>query len=313
MIILTLIMLLLWLYVTRGVGTTVVPDVEGRQLEEVKPFLAERDLGLRVHYKSSLQSPEGQIIRQIPSAGSRMKESRAVEVFVSKGAVKLSVPDLTGKSLLEARNFLMRQNRLEDSEASAFQLGSISRVYSETIPEDRVIAQEPVPSSKAVQGSEIDILLSMGPWPRRTIIPNLSGVALDKARSILEDHYLEAGNIRYTYRADSPASVVLKQFPPAGRLVNRNQAVTLTANLSEPDEKPAKSLYTYIRINPPLDVVEKKLRVVMKDRRGSRVVYDRMVPPGKSVEFLASVEGKAQLFLYWGGEFYRYRTLERVL
>lgn len=304
-------MLLVWLYFTRGVSNTVVPELTGRQLEEVRTFVQDRDLRIRVHKKSSLESPEGEIIRQIPNAGALIKETRAIELYVSKGPEMLSVPNLVGESLLEARNFLRRNREMEGDENPSFYLGNISRVFSEHQPEDHIVAQQPRPDQRAVQGSEIDILLSKGSWPRRTTIPDLVGLNLDKARDVLRENHLNAGNIRYTYRSDSPATVVLEQFPPEGRIVQRRQSVTLTANLDEPDEPENRVVYSYVRINPPLDVLEGHLRVVMNDRRGSRVVFDDMVQPGETVQFLASVEGKAQLFLYWNGEFYQYRTLER--
>lgn len=310
MVLITLAGLVVWIYVTRSVGTMTTPDVTGRKIDQVDGYLSDRDISYRIIEKSSLQSPEGEIIRQVPPSGTRIKENRPIDLYVSQGPEYLRVPGLTGNSLLETRNRLMRNTGEDGSEGSGFSMGNIARVFSDEYPEGHVISQQPEEGEEAVQGSEIDLLVSKGQWPRRTDIPDVEGDLLSAARQTLEDNYLEAGNIRYTYRADSPPSVVLDQFPPSGRLVNRGQSISLTVNLSEPETDSSKLSYTSIRINPPLDIVPRPMKVVMNDQRGSRVVYEQDVKPGKQVEFLASVKGKAELMIYWDGEFYRYRTLE---
>jgi beta-lactam-binding protein with PASTA domain len=309
MVLVTLVMLTVWLYVTRSVGTTTVPDVTGRNIDQARPFLEEREVLYRVRRRSSIQSPEGEIIRQIPPPGTRVKENRPVDLYVSQGPKYVVVPDLAGRSLLEARNYLMRDSGGGDQQGN-LSLGTISRVFSEDEPEGNVVAQQPEGGEEAVQGSEIDLLVSKGPWPRRTTIPNVEGITLNEARVTLEEQFLEAGNLRYTYRADSPPSVVLDQFPPPGRLVKRGQSISLTVNLSEPEAPPNKTYYTTIRINPPLEITSKSMRVVMNDQRGARVVFDKTVKPGKQVDFLASVKGKAELMIYWDEDLYQYRTLE---
>jgi len=308
MVIITLGILIIWIYLTRSVTTTTVPDVQDRIISEVKPYLNEREISFRVIRKSSLQSPEGEIIRQIPSPGVRIKENRTIDLYVSQGPRYVKVPDVRGKSLLEAKNFLVRSSGKNGR--SHLRLGNISRIYTGKQPKEHIILQQPRPQEDAVQGSEIDVLVSKGPWPKRTVVPNVKGKKLNEARAILRDEELTPGRVRHTYRTDSPPSVVLDQFPQSNRIVKRRQSVTLTVNLSEPEHKNERVRYAYIRITPPISVIPKPMRVMMSDQRGKRVVFDRKVKPGKRIQFLASVKGEARLVIYWDGKLHRIRTLE---
>lgn len=304
-------LLFLWLFLTRSVGTVEVPGVRGRMLDEVKPLLRERQLRYRVNWESSLQTPEGEILRQIPRAGSRIKENRALELYVSKGPEYVVVPDVTGKTLLAARNYLRRKTSGEDGKAgSLLTLGNIARVYLPNRPQGEIHLQNPSAGERVIRGSRIDVLVSKGSWPRRTVVPDLSGLKLDRARNVLQKNHLEAGNVNYVLREDSPPSVVLQQTPPPRRLVPRGKTVSLRVNLSSQNRKQNPLRYTIVRITPPLGLEPGHMKVRMNDYRGTRVVYDREVKPGERVQFMVSVKGAAELVIYWNDELYQFRQLE---
>lgn len=302
--------ILFWIYFTRSVDVIKVPDLKGKNLPEAKRLLRARELPFRVIKKNSMKTPEGTILRQIPLPGTRIKETRNIDVYVSQGPEYVRVPDLRGKTLLSANNYLYRRSGGdEETVGPLLNLGNIARVYSTQRPGDRILLQDPQPGSRVVRGSQVDLLVSKGHWPKRTIVPDVKGEELDRAKSILERNYLKAGNIRYQLETDKPASVILEQNPPSGRIVPREESISLTVNLSETAEV-APLRYTFVRINPPLELEEGRLKVKLVDRRGARIVFNRVVEPGEETEFLVSVRGQAKLIIFWNGEIHRFRRLE---
>lgn len=300
-----------WLYLTRSVETVTVPNLVDQPIERVEPTLRERELAYRIHWEQSLKTPRGKILRQIPPPGAQMKENRTLELYVSEGPEYVLVPDIRGKTLLQARNELRRKSSGEEGKAgTVLTLGNMARVFSSRQPEEHIILQQPVPGTRVVRGSQVDVLVSKGSWPRRTVVPALHGQKLSRARESLKKNHLEVGNVHYILQEDSPPSVVLGQSPPAHRIVPRGQSVSLRLNLSEPERQSSPVRYTVIRISPPLSMTEGRLRVKVTDYRGTRVVYDETVAPGREVSFVTSVKGTAEVIIYWNEELYRIRTLE---
>ncbi|MFB6356420.1 MAG: PASTA domain-containing protein [bacterium] len=308
--IILLVVMMSWLYITRSVETITIPSVTEYQLKEARRILEERGIQYEVVEENSLKSPEGTIIQQIPQEGTRMKESRSLVLYVSQGPEYVTVPNLKDKSLLEVRNFLYRQNTSEgEKSSSVFGLGNIARVYSEDGAKNHVILQQPRKGEKVIRGTQIDVLISRGKWPRKKIVPAVEGHPLNVARKAIKQAGFTVGPIRYRRNPDSGPRQVLKQFPTPGIVVEKGRPVSLTVNIEQPEqeEKPVK--YTYVQIHPPLDVVDGRLKVEMKDRRGRRLILDRVVSPGKKVETFVSIQGKARLYIYWNGEMHKIRSL----
>lgn len=299
-----------WLYFTRSVETVQTPEVAGRPLEEARRIIDIYGLSTREIERNSTRTDEGVVIRQMPQSGTRIKENRQVELYVSTGPELVEVPDLTEESLFSARNQLQRLQAEEDGASGPLlNLGNISRVYHDGMERDRIILQDPPPGRTVIRGTQVNLLVSRGDWPRRTVVPELGSKELSRTESILKENHLEVGNVRYTLDEESPPSVVLEQNPPSGRLVRRGRPISLTVNLSS-EARVADRRYTMVRVTPPLSMEDGNLKVELIDRRGERVVFDETVKPGKQVRFMVSVRGTAKLIIYWNDEIYRFRRLE---
>lgn len=300
-----------WIYFTRSVGTVEVPDLRGRDFNETKSELSSLNLRYRSEWKSSLYTPENQIMSQVPAPGTEVKENRPITLFISEGPQYVTVPDLRNNSLIEARSLLERQTTSGKSRGSGnLVIGNIARIYSDNYPADQVITQNPPPGRKVLSGSRVDVLISRGNWPRRTVVPDLLKQNIEEAEKKIRRAGLEKGTVRYVYQPDVDPDVVLDQTPPASIIIREQQPVSLTVNLSEPEEEPDYLRYTTIRINPPLSVSPGRLKAELVDRRGRSVVFEERVKPGQKVEFLTAVKGSASLIIYWNDDLYRFRRLD---
>ncbi len=304
-----LVLLVFWLYITRAVSTVEVPDVMGQKLPAAEELLNRHGLSLRVEWESSMETPEGEIINQVPGPGTEIKENRPLTVYASKGPEYLPVPELEGQSVTEAQNFLQRLSM--EKESVGLGLGHITRVHTEKHSSNYIIRQFPPPGREVVAGSQIHVLVSRGKWPRRRPVPEFIGLNEEEAREKIEEYELKVGQVRYVREENMAPGIVLNQSPSPNILVPIRQPVLLTVNLGE-EERIERTRYTTLKINPPLEIIPGRLKVELTDGRGRQVIFDEQVDPGKKVEIFTGVQGSGRLAIYWNGELLRYRSLEET-
>lgn len=132
------------------------PDLVGLTITEASTLLEQRglELGSRLEEESS-DVERGKIMRQSPSAGMKVKEGRKIEIIVSKGPAKVTMPDLKGLSLTEAERKVTRQFGLI--------VAQVTRDYSDDVKKDNVISQYPYAGAQVPRGQEVTLVVSQGP------------------------------------------------------------------------------------------------------------------------------------------------------
>jgi serine/threonine protein kinase len=158
------VILLVWAYLSLTNPKEVeTPNVVGLTVAEASSILSDHglELGSRLEETSS-DIEEGKIIRQQPPAGLKVKEGRKIEVYVSSGPPKVTMPDLGGLSLTTARAKLNQFGLI---------LGQVTREYSDDVKADFVISQYPVAGGQVPRGQEVSLVVSQGsrepePWDR---------------------------------------------------------------------------------------------------------------------------------------------------
>jgi eukaryotic-like serine/threonine-protein kinase len=138
-----------------GVNSVEVPSLEGLTREEAQEHLAESNLTVGDADEAPSDSvPEGTVVEQAPQAGAFVDPETSVDITLSSGPKRVSVPDLTGLSLSEAERTL--------SEAS-FNLGRQDEAPSDTVPVSAVISQDPIEGTELEKGTSVDVVISTGP------------------------------------------------------------------------------------------------------------------------------------------------------
>lgn len=99
---------------------------------------------------------EGQICSVVPPAGSLIRPDEPVRVRISKGPSRRPVPDLRGLSEAEAYK-VAAENK--------FNIGKVTAEYSDTVPVNAVISQNPEPGVMRAPDSSISLVVSLGPKP----------------------------------------------------------------------------------------------------------------------------------------------------
>ncbi|MBI2301510.1 MAG: Stk1 family PASTA domain-containing Ser/Thr kinase [Armatimonadetes bacterium] len=98
--------------------------------------------------------PRNQILRQDPGPGAMMRPGGVIKVVVSSGVEPVTMPDVVGQSLEEARALLNQQS---------LQVGKVKRANSDTIAAETVMAQSVPPGMARPAGSSVDLTVSKGP------------------------------------------------------------------------------------------------------------------------------------------------------
>ncbi|MEU6201553.1 PASTA domain-containing protein [Streptomyces sp. NPDC047061] len=145
--------------VSTGAPKTEVPDVTGKDQADASRILENRGFEVRTRRITSSRTP-GTVLDQNPQAGQQAARSTEITLTVAKAPERVTVPDLTGRTLSEARKLLAESN---------LKLGSTTKVTS-TSPAGSVVAQSIAAGGTAAPGSPIDVQLAA---PRhRTTTPS---------------------------------------------------------------------------------------------------------------------------------------------
>ncbi len=186
-----------------------VADLTGQDIVAVIEILNQQGLQLKVERRESSQSvPRDAVISQSPQPGASVKKGRQVRVVVSVGPSDLQAPKLVGEHFRKA-DIMIRQ--------AGYLPGALSRISSETVERDFVIAQDPSVGSALDRGGKINLLISSGRRQTTLVMPKLVGRRADEAITIVDRMSLQY-HVQYKAAGGkSPeAGRVISQKPPAG-------------------------------------------------------------------------------------------------
>ncbi|WP_144016015.1 Stk1 family PASTA domain-containing Ser/Thr kinase [Demequina sp. NBRC 110052] len=129
-----------------------------------------------------------------------------------------TVPNVDGQSAEQAENILT---------AAGFVVSTDSR-NDDAVPEGFAIETEPGQQSRVLNGSDITLVVSLG--PRMVEVPTLVGIQEADALAALQDADLTAGEIARPYSDTVPQGQVMEASLEAGASVRHSTPVNLTVS-----------------------------------------------------------------------------------
>ena len=196
-----------------------VPDVTGKQMTLARQILEDQHLRVTVAETFDADVPVGVVVSQSPEAGMTVKEERAITIYVSKGGEALEMPNLRGLKQTDAIDRLQKMG---------LRLGSSYETFSDE-EVGTVISQDPRSGARISKGQTVDITVSKGQKVKKTNVPNVKGVPIDRARSMIEESNLKVGTVAQEENSQA-AGTVTAQSPAAGAEVDEGTAVRLTVS-----------------------------------------------------------------------------------
>lgn len=134
-----------------------VPSLINMSLEDANKLISNIGLKPIILDKHDSQVEKDYVISQTPQEGSQLKKGDTVTIVISLGPEELSVPNIIGFSLNDAKTILQEKGLV---------LGSVSYDYSEVYKEGTVINQNPVAGLSGVnKGDVINVVVSKGQKP----------------------------------------------------------------------------------------------------------------------------------------------------
>jgi beta-lactam-binding protein with PASTA domain len=206
-------------------SSVIVPDVRSLSEAQAENELERVSLTLRVdRSENHTEIPDGYVISQAPRANESIKEGRSVSVVLSLGTRTQIVPELKGMSLRQTRGILQRGN---------LRVGRVARVLTGGEPREEVAASNPSVGNEVLEGSSVDLVVTVGGQKQRFAMPDLVGQDLLFIREKLRDLGFRVSAVRYESREGVFPNTVIGQTPGPGALIREGDSIELVAASSE--------------------------------------------------------------------------------
>jgi len=186
---------------------------------EMVTLLAKKRLSLNLKdVRFDTQWARGRITHQNPSVGSKIKINKTVNVTLSAGSEKVIVPSLEGKTLNSASKIL---------NDAGLRAGITSQAHSSDRAAGKIIAQQPPLLVKVARNTPVSLLVSQGESERKYLMPDLIGKKAAPVIAKLKRMDFRVGVVRYSYYPGLEPGIIIKQLPPHGFRIQKNNLITL--------------------------------------------------------------------------------------
>lgn len=143
--------------VSLGKNSFALPDYKGQDYRNVQIALEEKGVHTEIQEQFDSSVVNGFIISTSPEANTTIQTGDTVTLIVSKGAETsfAKMIDVRGMDQAEAKRKLLSAN---------FVVGTITKEFSDSVPEGRVISQSIEPGAQTAQKSTaVNLVVSLGP------------------------------------------------------------------------------------------------------------------------------------------------------
>ncbi len=208
-------------------GLVTIPFVVGESQEKAERQISRAGLVPRIVLQSSPSVPAGDVISQVPWAGTQISLKTVISLRVSTGMQPPSAPAPSKPAMLSVP-FVVGQSQ-QKAEQDVDRAGLTAKIIlqSSTVPEGQVISQKPGPGTRVEPGGSVDLIVSSG--TNRIVVPNMVG----RSRSLSETKLSLAGlgsSITETSSDSVDAGMVISQNPAAGIRVQAESIVDLVVS-----------------------------------------------------------------------------------
>jgi serine/threonine-protein kinase len=208
--------------ISGGTSSVAVPKVVGLPVDQALAYLTQSKLKGVTTTAFSDTVTVNTVISQNPTDGQKAKPNSSVFLTVSSGAQTGPVPDVTGKSLDDAKAAITN---------AGFKVGNVAQEFS-ALPQGQVTRTEPPANQTAQRGQTINIYQSAGKQP--ATLTNVTGYDQGHATQVLKDEGFNPVASAGTCDATKAPGTVLSQDPSGGQVPSGSN-VNITVN-------PAKQL-----------------------------------------------------------------------
>ncbi len=301
-----------------------VPNLAGKPYEEAMLTLKKENLLFHIlSYTPSDKYSKDAVMWQSPIPGTMLKEGKTVHVRVSTGVETVSVPDVRGLTLAQARDTIYQ---------AKLSVGRVKSSPSATVEKGKVLTQDPLSNATQPLKTKISLLVSAGPEKQKVVVPNLVGLSLEEGKKMLKEVKLAAGSITSRESADAAEGEILEQKPTAGGEMLEGEKISLlvakkqkekknenaentgnetsaSTSSATPQAKKKQEKQAEIDIVVPPGPVKQLVKIIVLDEEGAKTLYRRFHKPQDHVKLTVPYTGKATIQVFMDEELVKEKDL----
>ena len=141
------------LVVSAGQKVAVVPSIVGLARDAAERALTDAGFDVGDVTERPSDAPRGQVVESRPAPGTKAPSPSTVTFVVSAGANTVSVPNIVGHSVADARHML---------EQAGLALGDVNSAYAGNVETAKVTSQSPDAGTQVPPKSKINVVASGG-------------------------------------------------------------------------------------------------------------------------------------------------------
>mgnify|MGYP000578773586 CR=1 FL=1 len=276
-----------------------VPDITKKSITQALDMLAANNLAIKQAGVEFAQNvPPGSVLRQLPSAGSTVREGRVIRVWISQGDEMVFVPNTVGTDLRSAQLAVRQAGLLVDK---------VDNAYSLTYEKGLIVAQTPKADSMVQKGEKVSLVLSNGTPPASVVlVPNFKSKKLAEATL-----WASSQNINLIIKEDAssvfPNGTIAEQRPAADSQIapGTNLEVIVSRRQTANDEK------TYhLHYEMPQGKNASRVRVTVEDATGDNEILNETKQPGSKIDLEIPYTDQAAVRVFVDGILVRERELQ---
>jgi serine/threonine-protein kinase len=179
-----------------------VPDLRGKSQEEALEIIRSKQLKADcIEGGFFPTTPAGYVVTQNPYPMTKVKKGRTIQLFISQGAAKVTVPALTGMNYGKAAEELKKIGLL---------LGEITEAVDKEAGPGVILSQTPKQGSEVFIGSEVKVSVSV---PGLPLVPRLLDIPFEDAKHMIEASGYKLGSVLFVPNPSHARGVVYQQEP----------------------------------------------------------------------------------------------------
>ena len=270
----------------------IVPDISGKSAANALQLLSDSNLAMKIGgYEFNDSVPIGTVLRQVPSPGAAVRESKVIKVVFSQGGESVFIPTLIGLPLRNAE-LLLRQRSLL--------LGEVVEAYSLKAEKGIVLSQDPRPDSSVSKNTMVQAVVSAGDPPVGIILMP------DFRQKKTEDAYQWSTQTKMRFKTVEdrsslfPSGTVIDQAPAPDTVVYPTSRIVLTVSARKGRGAEASGEFQ-VHYEVSQSGSQRNIRIVALSHSGEREIFNGLRDPGSKIDLSVPLAGAEKIRIFVNG------------
>lgn len=240
-------------YEYSGPGSKIsIPSLVGLSAKEADAALT--PLGLHSTVLATIFSEDvarGRVITSNPGGGAKIAAGGNIDLTVSKGKERLSVPTLIGLSVTAAQAQIL---------SAGLKLGNVTSTYNSKVAKNAIISESPKGGTKVRRDTLVNFVVSQG--AQQVAAVSYVGLSGDQALNELTTAGFKV-TTTYVYSDTFAAGAVISQTPAGGTTLDKGSAISLLISQG-PESVYIPNVFSLTAENATRTLENLQLQVIVK-------------------------------------------------